>query len=207
MLLNCLCYNIFRGDNVITMRNIIREGHPNLYKVSKPVRLPLSKGDKRLATELLEFVANSQDEEISEKYQLRAAVGLAAPQINILKQMFAVHFVDQDNNNYSFTVINPEIISKSEQMIYLPGGEGCLSVDRDTYGLLTPRHQEITIHFWAFNPDRSDLVEMTLELKNYPAIVFQHEYDHLNGILFTEKMFSELANATPVWEIEDESLD
>ena len=48
---------------------------------------------------------------------------------------------------------------------------------------------------------------MTLELKNYPAIVFQHEYDHLNGILFTEKMFSELANATPVWEIEDESLD
>lgn len=187
---------------MITMRNIIREGHPNLNKVSKAVKLPLSKGDKRLATELLEFVANSQDPKISERYQLRAAVGLAAPQVNILKRIFAVHFVDDENQEYSFTVINPEIIDKSVEMVYLPDGEGCLSVDRDTCGLLTARHQKITIRFWAFKPDKSDLVEMTLELKNYPAIVFQHEYDHLNGILFTEKMFSKLAGATPVWEVE-----
>ncbi len=190
---------------MITMRNIIVDGHPNLLKVSKPVKMPLSFADKRLARDLHEFVVNSQDETIAEKYGLRAAVGIAAPQVNILKRMFAVHF-DFLDELYSFVVINPEITYKSEEMIYLPGGEGCLSVDYETEGL-TPRHREIEIEFSEFDPKTNKVTSNKLKLSGYPAIVFQHEFDHLEGILFVSKLYDKLDDAEPAFEINhDEDL-
>ena len=184
---------------MITMRNIIVDGHPNLLKVSKPVKMPLSFSDKRLARELHEFVVNSQDPKISEKYNLRAAVGIAAPQINILKRMYAVHF-DFLGEMYSHVVINPVITYQIDELIYLPGGEGCLSVDYETEGL-TPRHKEIEIEFIDFDPKTNHAKPNKLRLSGYPAIVFQHEYDHLEGILFVSKLYDKLENAEPAFEV------
>jgi peptide deformylase len=196
---------IIYGDKMITMRNIIVDGHPNLLKVSKPVKLPLSFSDKRLARDLHEFVVNSQDPKIADKYNLRAAVGIAAPQINILKRMFAVHF-NFMGEMYSYVVINPVITYKSEELIYLPGGEGCLSVDYETEGL-TPRAKEIEIEFLDFDPKTNQAKPNKLRLSGYPAIVFQHEFDHLEGILFVSKLFDKLENASPAFEVvHDEDL-
>ncbi|MGI6787223.1 MAG: peptide deformylase [Acholeplasmataceae bacterium] len=187
------------------MRNIIVDGHPNLLKVSNPVKMPLSFADKRLARELHEFVVNSQDKVIREKYNLRAAVGLAAPQVNILKRMFAVHF-DFAGEWYSHVVINPVITYRSEELIYLPGGEGCLSVDYETEGL-TPRYRDIEIEFMDFDPKTNKVMPNKLSLTGYPAIVFQHEFDHLEGILFVSKLYDKLENAEPAFEIvHDEDL-
>lgn len=187
---------------MITMRNIIVEGHPNLEKVSNPVRLPLSFADKRLARDLHEFIVNSQDEVVSEKYNLRTAVGIAAPQINILKRMFAVHF-QYEGEIYSYVVINPIITYKSEELIYLPGGEGCLSVDYDTEGI-TPRHSEIHFDFMSFDPKTNKIEPKNIKLQGYPGIVFQHEFDHIEGILYTTKLYDELPNAQPAFEINHE---
>lgn len=184
---------------MITMRNIIVDGHPNLNKVSAPVRIPMSFADKRLARNLHQYIVNSQDPQISEQYSLREAVGISAPQVNILKRMFAVYF-RFEGVEYSYVVVNPEYTFKSEEMTYLPGGEGCLSVDYDTEGL-TPRHWEIEMKFLSFNLETSKLEPMTLRLEGYPAIVFQHEFDHLEGILYVSKLFPELPDLKPAFEI------
>lgn len=181
------------------MKDIIREGHPNLTKKSKPVRLPVSQIDKQIGLNLLKYCVVSQNETLNEAFNLRPGVGLSAVQVNILKRMFAVHLEDLDGEMFSFIIVNPEIIQKSKEMIYLNGGEGCLSIDRKTEGL-TPRYKTIKVkgHFYDSKSDR--FIVKTMTLTGFPAIVFQHEYDHLDGILYIDKLYESLPNAKPLIE-------
>lgn len=92
---------------------------------------------------------------------------------------------------------NPKIISHSVEKAYLVSGEGCLSVDEDIPGYV-PRYARITVE--AYDEEGKKL---RLRLKEYAAIVFQHEIDHLNGILFydhidKENPFKPIDNAIPV---------
>lgn len=164
--------------NMITMKDIIREGNPILNKAADIVEIPLSEKDKTLLTEMITFLKNSQDEAIAEKYNLRPGVGLAAPQLGINKRLAAVHFEDQNGKLYSYGLVNPKIISHSVEMAYLSGGEGCLSVDRVVEGYV-PRYARITVKATDLEGN-----SLKLRLKGYAAVVFQHEIDHLNGIMF-----------------------
>ena len=186
---------------MILMKDIIREGHKTLVTVAKDVKIPLSDADKKTLRDMLEFIKNSQDEAMVELYKLRPAVGIAAPQINISKRMFAVHVHDLDGMLYSFAIVNPVIIDKRAELIYLPGGEGCLSVDRDTEGL-TPRYQSVTFRALSYDIDEDTLTPVEFTLSGYVGIVFQHEFDHLNGIMYTTKLFPSLPNAEPAFEYE-----
>ncbi|GGH72132.1 peptide deformylase 2 [Compostibacillus humi] len=163
---------------MITMKDIVREGHPSLRRQAKEVPLPIGEEEKKLLNDMLEFLKNSQDEEMAQKYQLRAGVGLAAPQLGIEKRLIAVHFEDTSGKLYSYGLVNPKIVSHSVEKSYLAGGEGCLSVDRPVEGFVV-RHARITV-----KATDMDGKELKLRLKGYPAIVFQHEIDHLNGIMF-----------------------
>lgn len=109
---------------MITMDDIIREGHPTLKQVAKEVALPASAEDRKTLEELIEYVKNSQDPEIAEKYGLRPGIGLAAPQVNVSKRMIAVH-LREDDVLYSYALFNPRIISHSVKKSYLTAGEGC----------------------------------------------------------------------------------
>ncbi len=183
---------------MLTMNDIIREGHPTLSKKAKEVKLPLSKKDIKTLKLMLEFLENSVDPEISEEYDLRAGVGLAAPQINISKRILVVKTLDEEyETEHIYLMVNPKIISHSIKKIYLPGGEGCLSVDREVEGLV-PRHQKITVRSYFFDPETDELTQKTIKLKGYVGIVVQHEIDHLNGILFVDKLFDDLNDAEPV---------
>lgn len=163
---------------MITMKDIVREGHPALRKIAKEVTLPPSEEDINTLDQMITFLKNSQNEEIAEKYNLRSGVGLAAPQLGINKRLIAIHFKDQDGKLYSYQLINPKIISHSVEKAYLLSGEGCLSVDRSVEGYVI-RYARITVR--AYNKEGE---ELKLRLKGYPAIVVQHEIDHLNGIMF-----------------------
>lgn len=163
---------------MLMMDDIIRDGHPTLRKIAAEVQLPLSEEDKQILNSLLEYVKNSQDEEISEEYGLRAGVGLAAPQINVSKRMIAVHVHDEKGKLFSYALCNPKIVSHSIEQSYLVSGEGCLSVDEPFPGFV-PRHARVTIKGYDASGN-----ELKLRLKGFPAIVFQHEIDHLNGIMF-----------------------
>ena len=189
---------------MILMKNIIREGHKTLETVAKEVKIPLSQADKKLLKDMLQFVINSQDEETATKYELRPAVGIAAPQVNVSKRMFAAHVTDFDGILYSYALVNPVLKAKSKEIIYVPGGEGCLSVDRVTEGI-TPRYKSVTFEALAYDIESDQLIPVELHLEGYVGIVFQHEFDHINGIMFTTKLFSELPFAEPAFHLEDEN--
>ena len=163
---------------MITMDDIVLEGHPVLEQTAQEVNMPPSKEDIKILEAMLQFVKNSQDEVIAEKYNLRAGVGIAAPQIAISKRMFAFHFEDLDGKIYSDGYFNPKIISHSVEKTFLSSGEGCLSVTREIPGYV-PRYARITLS--AINL-AGEIVK--LRLRGYAAVVYQHELDHLNGIMF-----------------------
>lgn len=194
---------------MILMKDIIREGNPLLREKSVEVNLPLSKEDEDILISMIEYIDNSIDPEIAEKYELRAAVGIAAPQIGILKKMFVIYLTDEQGREHFYPLVNPKIVSYSDEQIYLPGGEGCLSVDREVTGLIH-RARRITAKAHLYDPETRKLKEVVIKLKNYPALVFQHEYDHLFGKLFfdhinKENPFYVPVNSKPIhFDFEDE---
>jgi peptide deformylase len=163
---------------MIMMEDIIRDGHPTLRKVAEEVVMPASEEDKQILASLLEYVINSQNSEVAAKYGLRPGIGLAAPQINVPKRMIAVHLTDNKGTLYSYALFNPKIVSHSVEMAYLESGEGCLSVDEAIPGYV-PRYARVTVKGTTLDGE-----EVKLRLKGLPAICFQHEIDHLNGIMF-----------------------
>ena len=107
-------------------------------------------------------------------------VGLAAPQVHEGVRIF-VGLLDEDPDSKSdaFVVINPEIVPASHAME--EGWEGCLSIP-DIRGKV-PRYTDIVVRAM----DRTGRA-IELALKNFPARVAQHETDHLDGVLFFDRM-------------------
>lgn len=175
----------FHSDYTITMKDIVREGHDILRKATAGVSLPPSEEEKEELLAMLQFLKNSQDPETAKRYGLRPGVGLSANQIGLDKRMFAAYFTDEKTRQHEYMLLNPKIVSHSVKMIYLPEGEGCLSVDRDVKGNV-PRYERIKVKAYDITGK-----EVVLRLKGYAAIVAQHEIDHLNGIMFYDRINSE----------------
>ncbi|SES39395.1 peptide deformylase [Salipaludibacillus aurantiacus] len=167
---------------MLTMDDIIREGHPTLRKTAEPVDLPPSQEDQNTLNDMMQFLVHSQDPETAEKYSLRPGVGLAAPQINVSKRMLVMRTTDQNDEIIEYAFFNPKIISHSAETTYLDSGEGCLSVDRNVEGIV-PRYARIKIE--AYDADGNKVVK---RLRGFLSIVFQHELDHLNGIMFYDRI-------------------
>lgn len=184
---------------MILMKDVIREGHETLRTKATEVAFPLSVENRQLGEELLEFLINSQDPEIAEKYDLRSGIGIAAPQVNRSVRIFALYVQNDAGDMVEEIVVNPKIVSHSVELAYLPDGEGCLSVDRDVPGFV-PRPQRITVKFFTLDGE-----EKKMRLKNLPAIAFQHELDHLNGVMFYDHInkdnpYFEVPNSHPLEE-------
>jgi peptide deformylase len=111
-----------------------------------------------------------------------SGVGLAAPQVHESLRVF-VAMLDPDGRGEGEAVVfvNPEITVKGDQTV--EGWEGCLSIP-DIRGRV-PRAQHISITALDRHGKRFEL-----ELKDFPARVVQHETDHLDGVLFFDRMTS-----------------
>lgn len=162
--------------------NIHKIPDPILYEKAKEVEMPLSPEKRELILEMIEYLKASQDDKLAEKYHIRAGVGIAAPQIGISERFYAV-YLKTDDKVYEYGLVNPKIISTSFKKAYLENGEGCLSVPKDVEGYVY-RYYKVTIQ--AFDVVSNS--EVTLRLTGYPAIVFQHEYDHLDGVLYIDRI-------------------
>ncbi len=164
------------------MKDILDEKEKVLRTVSDEVTFPLTDEDKKTIDDIVEFLTNSQIPELAEKYNLRPGMGLAAIQLGIPKRYFVVvHEVDEgvfDN----YIIINPQIVSTSQEIVYVGEGEGCLSVNREVCGIV-PRYARITLEGYD-EKGRKIRIRGREEL----AVAFQHELDHLNGILFTDRI-------------------
>lgn len=117
-------------------------------------------------------------------------VGLAAPQVGILKQIFVVDIGD----GKQYVAINPEITVVGEEV--QTGEEGCLSVPGKEGVVTRPMHIQVKALDQNMN-------EYTLDASGFLARAFSHENDHLQGILYTEKVEGELEDVV-YEELEEE---
>ena len=135
---------------MILRKDIISDTNPLLRQKSKDVTLPLSKEDEKLLDDMMEYLENSQDDEKALELDIQPGVGLAAPQLGILKKMFVVLTGDEKGNLHKYALVNPKIISTSVQKSYLAGGEGCLSVPESHPGFVKRYLKIINIIFCIF---------------------------------------------------------
>ena len=144
----------------MALRKILTEEDETLKKKSRPV------------TEVTDRIRSILDD-MAETMHEANGVGLAAPQVGILRRMFVVQ-VDED---HLYELINPEIVESDGDQY---GEEGCLSVPGYVGMVKRPNYVKIK------GLDRNgDSVEY--EGQELLARAFMHEYDHLDGILYTKK--------------------
>jgi peptide deformylase len=166
----------------MALRNIVFLPEPILRRKAKPV----TKFDKELQTLIDDMIETMRE---------APGVGLAAPQVNIPQQLAVIEYAeeeDEEDENEDappkpkklFVIINPEIVKASEEKVI--GIEGCLSIP-GLHGEVE-RHESIQVK--ALNRFGNPV---KLKVDGWMARIFQHEIDHLNGVLFTDR-------ATRVWK-------
>jgi peptide deformylase len=143
---------------------------------------------RRKAHKVSEFGKDFQKtvEDMIETLRDAPGVGLAAPQVGLSDQLIVIEYAEDDEDDEGeveakpkklYVVVNPEIVSASEEMV--EGLEGCLSVP-DLVGTVL-RYQSVVVK--GLNrfgrPTR-------IKASDWLARIFQHEIDHLNGVIFTD---------------------
>ena len=151
----------------MALRNIRKEGDPILAKISKPV-WEMTDKTKVLIEDMLETMYSAN------------GVGLAAVQVGVLKRIVVIDVSEEGND--PIILINPEIIDKSGSQT---GDEGCLSVPGKSGVVTRASHVKVK----AFN-EKMEVFE--IEGDGLLARAFQHEVDHLDGILYTSKVEGDL---------------
>ena len=176
----------------MALREIVTLPEPILRRKAKPI----TKFDKDLQTLIDDMIETMRD---------APGVGLAAPQVNIGQQLIVVEYAEDDDEEYYdeenieaevppvkpkilYVMINPEIVKASEEKVI--GVEGCLSIP-NIQGEVE-RHQAIQVK--GLNRYGKPL---KLKVDGWMARIFQHEIDHLNGVLFTDI-------ATRVWKFQQD---
>ncbi len=172
----------------MALRDIVFLPEPVLRRKAKPV----TKFDKDLQTLIDDMIETMRE---------APGVGLAAPQVNISQQLAVVEYAEDEDEEENedappkpkklYVLINPEIVKASDEKVM--GVEGCLSIP----GLLgeVERHEAIQVK--ALNRHGNPV---KLKVDGWMARIFQHEIDHLNGVLFTD-------HATRVWKPSEEEND
>jgi len=162
--------------------NVLDEKETILREISKEVVFPLSKEDKNIIKDIIKQLTYSQIEEYEKKYDLRPGMGLAFVQLGILKRIIVIVDEYEEDKFDNYVVINPSIISTSTEIIAADAGEGCLSVNREIEGHV-PRYARVTVE--GFDEAGN---KIRIRAREELAIAFQHEIDHLNGILFYDRI-------------------
>ncbi len=166
---------LIRGDRNRAM-NVMKSDNPEDLAVLRKTSETVS--DEMIGTEDFEVLCDRMLATVQAPEN--DGVGIAAPQVGISRRLVAVQRFDKEGEPFGFYV-NPEIVRYGE--VTEPGGEGCLSVP-SCRGIVE-RAQEIDIRY------RTDHGTDTLEtVCGFTAVIFQHEIDHLDGILYVDKALS-----------------
>ena len=110
-------------------------------------------------------------------------VGLAAPQVGINRRVVAVQRVDKEGEPIE---VYANIVIEEARGEREAGSEGCLSVPGLRGDVM--RYRDITIRYTDINSDRMDQPrEIREDVNGFAAVIFQHECDHLDGVIYTDK--------------------
>lgn len=152
----------------------IKDESEILRQISEPIKKNEIKNYIKLWKEMLKYIKNEEN----------GWVGLAAPQVGHNKRMIVVSLLqDREDENFSTVLmLNPEILDHSEETDI--DREGCLSVPGENG--LVERWTGIKLRYIDIKGNTK-----TLMLEWLRARIVQHEIDHLDGILFTDKLVQE----------------
>ncbi|MGC8879788.1 MAG: peptide deformylase [Anaerolineae bacterium] len=151
----------------MAIRPILYAGDPRLRQKAKPVK-QFGPALKALADDMLETMHAAN------------GLGLAAPQIGVLQRLFVAHLPKDEEDPQSgkdFVLVNPQIVQASPESV--EGVEGCLSMP-SWYGRVA-RSEWVVVK--AMNVHGKPI---RIKAHGMLARVFQHEIDHLNGVLFVD---------------------
>ena len=151
---------------------IVRLGHPALRAPAEPLSLErlASREIQRLVDDMIETMHDAD------------GVGLAAPQVGEPWQLFVYEAEDPEHAELSIplrVVLNPMVEPLAGEMVY--DWEGCLSIP-DLRGLV-PRHPKVRVHGLDREGRRVDF-----DATGFEARIVQHEFDHLNGVVYLDRM-------------------
>ncbi len=161
----------------MAIRNIREVGDKVLNKVSKEI--------KEVDKKILELIEDMYDT----MYEA-GGVGLAAPQVGILKRLIVIDVSEEGNE--PITLINPVIVETEGEQT---GDEGCLSIPGKVGTVTRPNYVKVK----AFD---KNMEEFTVEGTGLLARAFCHEIDHLNGILYSEIAEGELRDVIVTEEVQ-----
>ncbi|MCR5467552.1 MAG: peptide deformylase [Lachnospiraceae bacterium] len=162
----------------MAIRSIRVEGDPVLNKISKEIK-EVTPRIRELAEDMVETMHDAN------------GVGLAAPQVGILRRMVVI---DVEDENSPYIMINPVIVEKDGEQT---GDEGCLSVPGKAGTVTRPNH--VVAKYFDL-----DMNECTVEGEELLARAICHELDHLDGHLYTEIVEGELKDTISPDDEEDE---
>lgn len=148
----------------------------------KEVTFPLTTEDKISIEKMMIYIDESYKGN-SSKYNIRAGIGIAANQIGYKKRMFYIRLKDEKNIEKRFFLINPIMLSESARRAYITNGEGCLSVPKDKLGYVV-RSAKVKIKGFDYLQQK----EIIVEGEGIFGMCLQHEYDHLNGKLYYDRI-------------------
>lgn len=146
---------------------IIHAPNSKLRKISTEVHV-IDKKMRKFIDDMVKQIKNNKHE-----------VGLAAPQVGKNYRIFVMKKFDEEARQELLVMINPRVVRGSEN--WQLDEEGCLSVP-DVFGQVY-RDQEIIAEY-----QDEQLKKQVLRLTGFNAVIFQHEMDHLDGVLFTDKV-------------------
>ena len=153
----------------MSVRKVVRMGDPKLREVSSPVpeNEIRSKEIKKLIRDMFDTM------------EVERGVGLAAPQVGVQRRLFVLGFDRGNDGIERIAVINPEleILDGPKAGMW----EGCLSVP----GMrgYVERSRKIRIRYMDEKEEKHDRI-----IEGYEAVVYQHEFDHLNGVLYVDRV-------------------
>jgi len=167
------------------IRPIIGPDNPVLRRKARPLEQPNTPATQQLIEDMIETMREAP------------GVGLAAPQVAISQRLAVIEYAELPENAPEdaeppepklYVIVNPEIVARSETLV--EGTEGCLSLPG--YAGTVMRHEAVTVK--ALNRRGKPI---KIKAKGWLARIFQHEIDHLDGILYIDR-------ATKVWRVEEE---
>jgi len=169
------------------MAKLVPENHPALHTIAEEITAEeFSDGTVTKIVKDLRKAIKTYD---VDGY---AAVAIASPQIGVSKRIFIIEDQsDRDDALPTIIAVNPKIVKTSKKMLGM--GEGCLSIP-DTYGMVL-RHTNVTLEA----RDETGAL-FTRGAGGLLAQIIQHENDHLDGILFTDR-------ADKIWHKSEKPLD
>lgn len=160
----------------MAVREIVVIEHPVLRRKAKKIG-KLTAEHRKLIEDMIETMRDAP------------GVGLAAPQIGVSERLIVVEYAEEEEDEEDappkkkklYVVINPEIVAASEETVQ--GTEGCLSVPGWVGDVM--RHEAILVRGLNRNGEK-----IKIEADGWLARIFQHEIDHLDGVLYIDKLVS-----------------